>query len=123
MADTNKLVEIDHVKAKLMELMAEFFGVDPAYYNIDSSGLADHLIAHGVTVVQASNPIDSDGVNRWIPVSDRLPKVGMRVIVCRDEGKVEQGIFLGASGFWKVFGANTKKVTHWQPLPEPPKGE
>lgn len=59
----------------------------------------------------------------WISVKDRLPEVGMRVIVCRDEGKVEQGIFLGASGFWKVFGANTKKVTHWQPLPEPPKEE
>lgn len=98
------------LREKLVELIGVYFGVDPAYFGVDAYALADHLMANGVTVQE------------WIPVTEKLPEVGVRVIVCRDEGKVEQGIFLGASGFWKVFGANTKKVTHWQHLPEPPKG-
>lgn len=58
----------------------------------------------------------------WIDVKKRLPDVGVRVIVCRDKGKVEQGIYLGVNGWWKVYGTNTKSVTHWMPMPEPPRG-
>ena len=58
---------------------------------------------------------------RWIPITDRLPESGQRVIVCRKDGRVEQGVYLGVNGWWKVYGTNTKSVTHWMPLPEPPK--
>lgn len=57
----------------------------------------------------------------WIPVSDRLPESGQRVIVSRKDGRVEQGVYLGVNGWWKVYGTNTKSVTHWMPMPEPPK--
>lgn len=56
----------------------------------------------------------------WIPVSDRLPESSQRVIVCRKDGRVEQGVYLGVNGWWKVYGTNTKAVTHWMPMPAPP---
>lgn len=57
---------------------------------------------------------------RWIPVTERLPDPFERVIVCRDDGKVEQGC-KDIRDWWKVYGTRTKQVTHWMPLPEPPK--
>ena len=65
-------------------------------------------IANGVTV------------QKWIPVAERLPESGERVIVCRKGGEVEQGVFLGVNGWWKVYGTNTKSVTHWMSMPAPP---
>lgn len=56
----------------------------------------------------------------WIPVSDRLPESGQRVIVFRKDGRVEQGVYLGVNGWWKVYGTNTKSITHWMPMPAPP---
>lgn len=38
------------VREKLVELLAEFYGVDPMYHGVDANALADHLIAHGVTI-------------------------------------------------------------------------
>ena len=59
---------------------------------------------------------------RWIPVTERLPDPFERVIVCRDEGKVEQG-YKDVSDWWKVYGTRTKQVTHWMPLPTAPNKE
>ena len=57
---------------------------------------------------------------RWISVADRLPEKGVPVIVCREGGKVEQGA-KDVMDWWRVYGTRTKRVTHWMPLPEPPK--
>lgn len=60
----------------------------------------------------------------WISVKDRLPESFERVIVFRKAGKgeiiVEQGQY-DVNGWWRVYGTRTKNVTHWMPLPEPPK--
>ena len=76
--------------------------------------VADHLIAHGVTVQE------------WISVKDRLPENICPVLV------VLEGISTAFNGWyhdgkWWTAGAGTRpftqKVTHWMPLPQPPKGE
>lgn len=63
---------------------------------------------------------------RWIPVEEQLPETFKPVIVCRKgkdgSDRVEQGM-LDVNGWWKVYGTRTKAVTHWMPLPEPPKQE
>lgn len=61
--------------------------------------------------------------NEWISVKDRLPECFEPVLVCREKNgapHVEQG-FKDVGDWWKVYGTRTKYVTHWMPLPEPPK--
>ena len=88
--------------------------------------IADHLIAHGVTV------------QKWISVKDRLPKgnrpgeISENVIVRTTDGEVTTGWLdaLGSDKWWLVIGTDDSHtcwglgyVTHWMPLPQPPKGE
>lgn len=54
----------------------------------------------------------------WIPVEQRLPEHGINVIVCRKNGKVEQG-HLTVNGYWHVYGTRIKSVIAWMPLPDP----
>ena len=38
------------VREKLVELLTEFYGCDPMYYDVDALAIAQYLIASGVTV-------------------------------------------------------------------------
>ena len=70
----------------------------------NAKNIADHLIANGVTVQE------------WISVDDRLPDVGKNVLVYSEFDGVSVDYHGGDS-----FGYAL--VTHWMPLPLPPKGE
>ena len=82
--------------------------------------LADYLIAHGVTVQE------------WISVKDRLPPPYTPVLTYRQSfgknppyTKVDQMVLLyGDDKVWTDdLGTWKTVVTHWMPLPQPPKGE
>ena len=78
----------------------------------DALNIADVLIAHGVTVQE------------WISVKDRLPdKRGEYLCYYKFEPDspdvVCENTYQG-SGLWL---SEMDKVTHWQPMPQPPKGE
>lgn len=60
-------------------------------------------------------------IPRWISVADQLPEHNQRVIVCRKDGRVEQGFYMGVNGWWKMYGPNTKSITHWMHMPAAPK--
>lgn len=53
---------------------------------------------------------------RWIPVTERLPDIGIEVLVYSEDDGICVDYYDGAS--FGYYG-----VTHWMPLPEPPKGE
>ena len=103
------------VKEKLVELLTEFYGCDPMYYDVDALAMAQHLIANGVTVQE------------WISVDDRLPEEKVNCIVhykhayCDNDGYWTIGICFYDGEKFQMHWAY--KVTHWMPLPEPPKGE
>ena len=112
------------VKEKMVELINEVqetgvneipagFGCTRQY--ISNEKVATHLISHGVTV------------QKWISVDDRLPEFGERVI-CTDGYAVFEQYRVEPScvyGMWDRFGLKSpmQEVTHWMPLPQPPKGE
>ena len=98
-------------REKLIEILEEpCGGLYPAYE------LADYLLGNGVTVQE------------WISVDDRLPEdIGYYLVVYRDKYNGSTSIALdnyvkcGAGEWWA--SEFTRNITHWMPLPEPPKGE
>ena len=107
------------VREKLVELLTEFYGCDPMYYDVDALAIADHLVSNGVTV------------HAWISVKDRLPEDsndGFADAVLVTDGFVQHmAYFIG--GEWRFAESGEIKepmwyrITHWMPLPQPPKGE
>jgi hypothetical protein len=128
--DKIKGVEIDPVREKLIEILRV-----PIYPHLDADPaevVADYLLDNGVTI------------QKWIPVTERLPGVAsthktpwdnysesIRVLCAclQADGKrmVKEGyckVYEGyeANPHWKIPGT-IHSVTHWMYLPEPPKGE
>ena len=60
--------------------------------------------------------------SKWIPVTERLPEQYRSVIVWTSERELGEAQFDGKHFEWCADEAFAD-VTHWMPLPEPPKGE
>lgn len=62
---------------------------------------------------------------RWIPVTERLPDAGKRVL-CYCRANIYEVMKMRTDGDW-VYDTNHvymhSFVTHWMPLPQPPKEE
>ena len=99
-------------REKLIELIIDAKRTDQETGGF-TEHLADHLIANGVTVQQ------------WIPVTERLPESGKCVIIACENGNVAEGCYQAYGKKWVQFRWSTERidVTHWMPLPQPPKGE
>ena len=98
------------VREKLVELLR-----DVQYLGGLEEKIAEHLITNGVTV------------QKWVSVDDRLPEEKVNCIVhykhdyCNNDGYWAIGFcFYDGEKFRIDLGY---KVTHWMPLPQPPKGE
>ena len=84
--------------------------------------VADHLISNGVTVQE------------WIPVEERLPERNGPVLTSygfSEGGEISDMRFFSVMRYYAVDpkphfhheGYRGLTVTHWMPLPQPPKGE
>lgn len=91
---------------------------------VENKAIAEHLIANGVTI------------QRWIPVTERLPEEVLEeswdekphtasalvLVAVRDDCDrrfVSDDITF--DGKWCNYPSPDFEVTHWMPLPEPPK--
>ena len=94
------------VREKLVELLDII--IQPGQKTLGD--IADYLISNGVTVQE------------WISVDDRLPEKDEIVIICTDKNFIYAGELIGDTWFLDN-DSWTATVTHWMPLPAPPKGE
>lgn len=102
------------VSEKLVELIesARYWGSNT------SEEIADYLITSNVTVQE------------WISVKDMLPDRTGSYIVCTDKGAVCTAKFYSdlptslryEKPHWNSSRLN-EHITHWMPMPNPPKGE
>ena len=112
--------------------------------NMAMMQLVDYLISSGVTVqedckdcakatqnciVKLQEQIaELRSAQEWISVDDRLPEPFVSVLVQMPGEKpfptVREG-FISNDGIWQsaMFRREPGEVTHWQPMPQPPKGE
>lgn len=62
------------------------------------------------------------GGSQWIPVSERMPDDGDKVLCRWEDGWMYVGYWLGGEWMNSVHSRmNMQNVTHWMPLPEAPK--
>ena len=112
----NKEKQIIEIK----ECIDAVYGADCAYFDVDGFAIANEIYNAGYRKQE------------WISVEERLPEDnGDELIVCTEDG------FVGAARFTAVIeegfcwmenegsdfydGDLIEGVTHWMPLPEPPK--
>ena len=86
---------------------------------------ADLLEAQQKRIAELEAALREQEERRWIPVTERLPELGERVL-CTDGVAVFEQYRVELScvyGIWDRFGMRSpmQEVTHWMPLPEPPK--
>ena len=102
------------VREKLIEILRK--PIFPHELVDPTEAVADYLLDSGVTVQE------------WISVTDRLPKPFVSVLVYMPGEEpfptVHEG-FISNNGIWQsaMFRREPGEVTHWQPMPQPPKGE
>ena len=103
-----------NVREKLIDLILDAKRTDPETGSF-TEYLADHLIAHGVTVQE------------WGDVKDRLPEESGMYIVTANDGHAQRVSFVQwqkKNRMWNLTGARSYwRVTHWMPMPQLPKGE
>ena len=116
------------VREKLIELLTNSQQLDVLDWATGWEEAANYLIAHGVTVQE------------WIPVTERLPERDKEVLLivhgwkdrlyytgCLHRQEAERSWLTGIeskASDWKIWGFSYLRepiVTHWMPLPEPPK--
>ena len=60
-------------------------------------------------------------VPKWVDVMDDIPTSEDDVLVLIGGKDADVGWFNGYDGNWRTYGCIAGEVTHWMPLPEPPK--
>lgn len=109
-----------------------------AIYDSDPNGIRRTLGFNVGQIEEALGAVPAVSVPQWISVKDRLPDVaGMYIVTACDEWCSHgEGIwydtvvvvaeYSGGCWNWNDNGTDydiDDLVTHWMPLPEPPKGE
>ena len=79
---------------------------------------AEFLLTNGVTFAK-----DTDVPSKWVSKEDRLPSIYERVLVWCESKTIEKHVTACTYMGDGKFSRHVRCVTHWMPLPKPPKEE
>lgn len=116
-----KYSNIPHTLDHVLEIIAENMNV------LDVWKEEQHMIELRDEIKQLERKlkvIKSSPKRSWISVKDRLPDNANGVIVCDEFGFVYPACYYTFDKCWMYSFTDERcghKITHWTPLPEPPK--
>lgn len=85
----------------------------------------NHIMASHTILENYAEALYNAGYSKqeWISVDDRLPETEGKYLVCTANVNIGVGNFIDYYGTGKRICFDTWAISHWMPLPEPPKGE
>ena len=106
------------VREKLVEQAISHF-----WYGVSHDIFSEPVTTYAKLAIEAlkkENGVTVQEVQEWISVKDRLPEQGEEAICIAADGDMMIGKY--TEWGW-MFPCYFEDLTHWMPLPQPPKGE
>ena len=91
------------------------------WYGVSHDIFSEPVTTYAKLAIDALEKENGVTVKEWVSVEDRLPEENTTVIVATDNGIVFQCLY--SYDGWDLWDDNDVNITHWQPMPQPPKGE
>ena len=103
------------VREKLVEQAISHF-----WYGVSHDIFSEPVTTYAKLAIEALKKENGVTVQEWISVKDRLPEQGEEAICIAADGDMMIGKY--TEWGW-MFPCYFEDLTHWMPIPEPPKGE
>ena len=103
------------VREKLVEQAISHF-----WYGVSHDIFSEPVTTYAKLAIEALKKENGVTVQEWISVNDRLPEQGEEAICIAADGDMMIGKY--TEWGW-MFPCYFEDLTHWMPIPEPPKGE
>ena len=103
------------VREKLVEQAISHF-----WYGVSHDIFSEPVTTYAKLAIEALKKENGVTVQEWISVDDRLPEQGEEAICIAADGDMMIGKY--TEWGW-MFPCYFEDLTHWMPLPQPPKGE
>ena len=103
------------VREKLVEQAISYF-----WYGVSHDIFSEPVTTYAKLAIEALKKENGVTVQEWISVDDRLPEQGEKAICIDADGDMMIGKY--TEWGW-MFPCYFEDLTHWMPIPEPPKGE
>ena len=103
------------VREKLVEQAISHF-----WYGVSHDIFSEPVTTYAKLAIEALEKENGVTVQEWISVNDRLPEQGEEAICIAADGDMMIGKY--TEWGW-MFPCYFEDLTHWMPLPAPPKGE
>ena len=103
------------VREKLVEQAISHF-----WYGVSHDIFSEPVKTYAKLAIEALEKENGVTVQEWISVNDRLPEQGEEAICIAADGDMMIGKY--TEWGW-MFPCYFEELTHWMPIPQPPKGE